>query len=298
MPYPYSYREEHVLCQHGQEQTGQEQHRIHVLLWTARSKGKLPPVVCVHGLTRRAEDYIHLGEALSETRDVYSFSMAGRGKSDPIPPNLYTYQQYTADCQFLLSHYGLELTDWVGTSMGGLIGMLIAGAEGPGSSPIRRFVLNDIGPFVTAASLRRLAIRVTGYAGAPFKTRKDAEAYCRFSWGAFNITGQKDWDAFADFNIVHKDGGFYLHYDPAVVDGMRKPEAIPDVNLWMFYSRITCPTLVLHGEQSDLLTPDIMADMATLGPRPKFVTFSGCGHAPALIEPEQIGAVAGFLNQP
>jgi pimeloyl-ACP methyl ester carboxylesterase len=293
MPYPYSYREEYVACQ-----CGQEQRRLHVLRWTARCKGNLPPVVCVHGLPRRAEDYIHLGEALSETRDVYAFSMAGRGKSDPVQPNSYTYQQYVADCQFLLNYYGLELTDWVGTSMGGLIGMLIAGAEGLAASSIRRFVLNDIGPYVTASSLRGLAVRVTGYTGAPFKTRKDAEAYCRFSWEAFNITDQKFWDEFVAFNIVHKDGAFYLHYDPAVVDGMRKPEAIPDVNLWTFYCRMTCPTLVLHGEHSDLLTPEIMADMATLGPRPKFVTFSGCGHAPALIEPEQIGAVVGFLNQP
>lgn len=292
MTTPYSYREDFVTRPYGQEQR-----RLHVLRWTARSDAGLPPVVCVHGLTRRAEDYIRLGEALAATRNVYSFSMAGRGKSDPVASDAYGYPLYVADCQFLLGHYGLEPADWVGTSMGGLIGMLIAGAEGLGSSPIRRFVLNDIGPYVTASSLKRLAIRVTGYAEAPFKTRRDAEAYCRFSWGAFNITDQKQWDEFVDFNIVQKDGAFYLHYDPAVVDAMRKPDALPDVNLWMWYSRITCPMLVLHGEQSDLLTPDIMADMATLGPRPRFVTFSGCGHAPALTEPEQIGAVAGFLNQ-
>lgn len=293
MPQPYIHTEEFVASQYN----GQN-YNIHVLRWTARNASGLPPVVCVHGLTRRAEDYIHLAEALSEKRDVYSFSMLGRGKSDHVRPELYVYPQYVKDCLFLLKHYGLESVDWVGTSMGGIIAFLIAGAEGLGSSQIRRLALNDVGPYISASSLQNLAIRVTGYDGRPFKTWSDAEAYCRFSWEEFGIDDPEHWAEFVGFNIVQKDSGFYLHYDAEIVKGLRDPKAITDMNLWSFYCRITCPTLVLHGEHSRLLLPETMAEMARHGPRPKFVTFSGCGHAPALIDPQQIGAVAGFLDQP
>jgi pimeloyl-ACP methyl ester carboxylesterase len=289
---PYSFHEESVVSPYCQE------HRLHVLRWQAKKNREMPPVVCLHGLTRQAEDFILLGEALSQTRNVYSFSMAGRGKSDFLPPAAYNYLQYVTDCRFLMKHYGLDKVDWVGTSLGGILAFMIAGAEGLDSSPIRRLVLNDIGPFVTASSLRGLAIRITGYDGTPFKTRGDAEAYCRFAWEDLGINDQKDWIEFLDFNIVSVAGGFRLRYDARILDVLREPQKITDVNLWSYYCRMTCPTLVLHGETSKLLTPDIIAEMATQGPKPEFVTFSGCGHAPALIDLQQIGAVTEFLNRP
>jgi pimeloyl-ACP methyl ester carboxylesterase len=289
----HSFEEDMAPCRYPPERR-----RIHVLRWRARNAERRPPVVCVHGLTRRAEDFIRLGEALCANRDVYAFSMAGRGKSDRLHPEQYIYPQYVADCQFLIKYYELGQVDWVGTSLGGIVAFMIAGAEGLDSSPIRRLVLNDIGPFVTASALRALAVRVTGYDGTPFRTRRDAEAYCHFAWEAFGITDPEEWKEFIDFNLTPCKEGFLLHFDARILDPMRRPEAITDANLWSFYCRMTCPTLVLHGESSKILTSDLMAEMSTLGPKPDFVTFPGCGHAPALFDPRQIDKVVQFLNEP
>jgi pimeloyl-ACP methyl ester carboxylesterase len=264
------------------------------LRWQARRKTGLPPVFCVHGLTRRAEDFLDVGAALSATRDVYSLSMAGRGLSDRIDPAFYSYDQYIKDCLFVLAHEGIAQCDWLGTSMGGLIALLLAGGEHP--TLIRRLVLNDIGPHVSSAALRDLATRVTPYNGMPFASREAAADYCRFSWGEFGIDDPAAWHKFVTLNLVEKKDGLYLHYDPAIVNALRHPDKIADMDLWGVYDKITCQMLVLHGEQSHVLTSDIIKAMTERGPRPRIVTFSGCGHAPALINPEQIGAIIGFLG--
>lgn len=284
-----SYESLHVSCPH---EGGV--HRVEGLHWRARQAGALPPVFCVHGLTRRAEDFLALGEALSETRDVYAVSLPGRGGSERIPPNLYTYDQYISDCRSFLEQAGVRQTDWVGTSLGGLLAILIAGS-GPARGLIRRLVLNDVGPWISAKALRLLATRVTGYDGTPFESEADAEAFCRFAWEEFGIDDPTLWAEFVQRNLVRSGEGIRLHYDPAIVKGLRNAQNIGDLDLWLPYCKMTCPTLVLRGATSRLLTSETASEMARRGPRPRTVTFSGCGHAPALLNPEQIGAVAGFL---
>jgi pimeloyl-ACP methyl ester carboxylesterase len=271
-------------------------HDIHVLKWSARTECGMPPVVCVHGLTRRGEDFRRLAETLSQTqnRDVYSFTMAGRGESDLLPPELYTYDQYVADCRYLLQRFELREIDWVGTSMGGIIGMLIASSD---ASLIRRLVLNDVGPFISVEGLKILAQHVTGYKGEHFKNKDDAVSYCAFACSSYGISGTVFWEELLDNTIVYdSSGAFRLHYDPHIVDMLRNPNAIvAPMNLWPQYDKIIAPILVLHGADSYILSNETASEMTRHGPQPRVVSFSGCGHAPALAFDEQIGTILGFF---
>lgn len=284
-----SYWSRRIPCPHADGS-----HAIHVLKWTARRPASAPAVVCVHGLTRRGEDFKWLAGELSETRDVYAFSMAGRGESDWTDPALYGYPHYVSDCLHLMDALGLPTADWVGTSMGGLIGVMIASGH---AGRIRRLVLNDIGPELSVEALHYLSAHTTANHGKPFATDEEAYAYCQQAYGAFGITGSAAWSDFVEMTLRRDCGQIRLHYDPAIVKPFQDASTFTEPMLmWDLYDRIQSRTLVLHGADSILLTDDIAAGMAARGPRALVVTFSGCGHTPALISGEQTGAVCGFLN--
>lgn len=278
----------HIPCPH---QGGT--HTIHLLQWPARIATGALPVFCVHGLTRRAEDFIRLAETLSATRTVYAISMAGRGHSSWLPDyTLYGYPQYIADCLFVLNTLGLTKVDWVGTSMGGLIGMMIGAAP---QHPINRLVLNDIGPFLPLSSIQRLAT----YAGIDtrFADMRQAEMYCRQIYSGFGIKSDKDWQDFTASTVVADDkGGYRLHYDLSLAKNFVTVTA--DIDLWAFYDALTTPVLLLRGVTSDLLLADTAHAMTQRGPQARLMTFPDCGHAPALLEREQIAAIESFLNEP
>jgi pimeloyl-ACP methyl ester carboxylesterase len=250
----------------------------------------------VHGLTRRAEDFKHLAETISEVRDVYAFSMAGRGKSDWIDAAFYNYDQCVSDCRFLLQQLDLPQVDWLGTSMGGIIGMMIAGDKSR-NNPIRRLVLNDVGPFISVEALHALAQHVTSYNGKPFKSQEDAEHYCVSAYRAYGTYGTPYWKELLDVTITHDaQRAILLHYDPHIVDALRNPAAfVAPYNLWHYYDSIDVPTLTLRGANFHMLPQETASEMTRYGPKSRITTFSGCGHAPALVFEEQIGAAAGFL---
>lgn len=300
-------------------------HKIHVLSWSKQNKASvLPPLVCVHGLTRMAYDFVDIAQKLSETRDVYALSMAGRGESDWLAdPMHYVYPNYAADCIYIIRQaLKLGQVDWLGTSMGGLIGMWIASLDSVAirSAPegataraeeariIHRLVLNDIGPFLPLTAVQRIAF----YAGRPanFATMEDAERHCRAIYADFGIKTDKDWRFFAEKTvrpILKRDasapegatgpaleGGYTLHYDPKIATAFGAVKE--DISVWPMYDTVSCPTLLLRGVKSDVLSKEVATEMTQRGPKAQLVTFDNCGHAPALIDPEQIAVVEKFLS--
>ena len=249
-------------------------------------------LVCVHGLTRTGRDFDEVARALCGRFRVVCPDVAGRGDSDPLPDAmLYGVPQYVADMVTLVARLDVEAVSWLGTSMGGLIGMALAAQAG---SPVKRLVLNDAGPLVTRASLERLA----SYVGkAPsFASVEEAERYIRAISAPFGPHSDAQWRFLTETWLRRNaDGTWRAHYDPRIGE----PRLVPqnDLELWSIYDAVRCPTLLLRGELSDLLTRETASQMAERGPRAKVVEIRGVGHAPTLLHADQIALVNDFLLQ-
>ena len=250
-----------------------------------------PTLICVHGLTRNGRDFDVIARALSDRYRVVCPDMPGRGLSDNLPdPAQYNYALYLADLAALISRLDVESLDWLGTSMGGLLGMMMATTPG---SPIRRLVINDIGALVAKAGLERIA----GYVGLdPKFDTLDALADAMVA----NFVGS---DQLARVTILKlaegasrklPDGRYGLAYDPRIGDAF-KANPPQDIDLFPVWERIACPTLVLRGAISDLLSPQTAQAMTQRGPRARLVEFPGVGHAPWLASQDQIAPVRDFL---
>jgi len=250
-----------------------------------------PTVVCVHGLTRNGRDFDTLAEALSSNFRVVCPDILGRGKSEWLEHSEdYDYVVYVGVLAQLIARLDVPEVLWVGTSMGGLIGMFTAALS---NAPIKRLVMNDIGPLIAKAGLARIA----AYVGLDpsFPDLAALETYQREVAAGFGALTDAQWRHLATHAARPKpDGSLGLAYDPHIADAFKKaPPA--DVDLWSYWDRVACPTLVLRGANSDLLQrPDALA-MTQRGPRARLIEFPGVGHAPALMAPEQIAAVRGFL---
>jgi pimeloyl-ACP methyl ester carboxylesterase len=251
-----------------------------------------PCLVMVHGLTRNGRDFDTIARALSQDFHVVCPDVVGRGKSAWLANDaLYGYPQYMSDAATLIARVtGSGPVDWLGTSMGGLIGMMLAAMSG---SPIRRLVLNDVGPLIPQGSLRRIG----AYVGqAPhFANLGAAAAYLKRVHSGFGTLSEADWAAMARHSTRRlPDGGYALAYDPGIGSAFTAGP-IADVDLWPFWDRIACPVLVLRGADSDLLLPETAAEMVQRKPGTILVEFPDCGHAPALIDPDQIAVVRRWL---
>ena len=258
------------------------------LRWTEWGPVDGRPVVCVHGLTRNGRDFDALAQALAaQGRRVICPDVPGRGISGWLPSGaLYAVPTYVAALMPLLAPLGEY--DWVGTSMGGLIGMGLCATPGVA---MRRMVLNDIGPFVPVASLQRIRDYLQNF--PEFECLSAVEAYLRRVHAPFGPG--TDWAHLARHSArMTADGKFVLHYDPAIVEPMAGPLA--DVELWPLWDLcVKRPVLVLRGESSDLLLPETARRMGEAA-QARVETIPGCGHAPALMDPMQIGLIARFLE--
>jgi pimeloyl-ACP methyl ester carboxylesterase len=249
-------------------------------------------LVCVHGITRCARDFDALAAALSDRYRVVCPDMAGRGDSDWLPdPMLYALPQYVADVVTLIARLDVEQVHWVGTSMGGLIGMALAVQPG---TPVARLVVNDVGPVVGKAALERIASYI-GLAPA-FPDLAAAERYVRAVIATFGPHTDAEWRFLAEAVVRRNaDGTFRMHYDPKIAEPFRAALPEKDLELWPLWDSIRCPVLVLRGAQSDLLLPEHCEQMKSRGPKAKVVEVAGVGHAPTLMHEDQIGLVRDFL---
>lgn len=255
-------------------------------------------LVCVHGLSRQGRDFDTLARDLCDTYRVVCPDVVGRGQSDRLAdPMGYTIPAYVADMVTLLARLDAEQLDWVGTSMGGLIGLGLASLPG---APLRRLVLNDVGPAIRPEALARIGT----YLGQPahWQTLDEAaDALWQISQG-FGPHTREQWLALTRPQLVPDGTGFKPHYDPAIALPFRAitPEiaAAGEQALWAGYDRLQIPVLLLRGAESDLLARETAAAMTTRGPKARLVEFAGVGHAPTLVQPDQRRVVKDFLLAP
>lgn len=266
-------------------------HEMAYIEWGDPANRKV--LFCVHGLTRCGRDFDFLARALTDEYRVVCPDVVGRGRSAWLRDNAhYGIPQYCADMVTLLARVDAEVVHWVGTSMGGLIGMALAAQQ---DTPITRLVLNDVGPVVTAASIARIG----AYVGkAPrFASVEQAESFLRFVSAPFGALTDDQWRHLTVHVLRQGAGGdFELAYDPGIAEPFRRAMGEgKDIELWPLYEAIRCPTLLVRGAESDLLTAETATQMAGRGPKARVVEIPGVGHAPMLMHPDQIRIVRDFL---
>ena len=280
-------------------------HRMAYWEWNNTGNPQHPHVVlCVHGLTRQGRDFDTLARELSQHARVICPDVAGRGHSDWLAePQAYQVPYYAADMLALLAALHadapMETLDWVGTSMGGLIGMGIAGQSGlPLPVPVRRLVLNDVGPTLEWSALSRIG----QYVGQPlrFETEQQAADVLWMVSSSFGPHTPAQWLQLSRPMLrALPGGGLTLHYDPAIAEAFKsltqEGALVAEQQLWQLYDQITAGTLVLRGAESDLLSVATAQQMAQRGPRAQVVEIAGVGHAPTLIAPDQVALVRDFL---
>jgi pimeloyl-ACP methyl ester carboxylesterase len=250
-------------------------------------------VICVHGLTRNGRDFDFLANALAADFRVVCPDVAGRGQSDWLDSKSdYGYVQYMADMTALIARVtggGEKTLNWLGTSMGGLLGILMAATP---RNPIRKLIVNDAGMLVPKAALERLAL----YVGKDprFATLDALEAHVRRISAPFGALTDEQWRHLTVHSAKEgADGSWALRYDPAIGDALSGE--LQDIDLSRYWDAITCPTLLLRGVDSDILLRETAEAMTQRGPKAKLVEFQAVGHAPMLMCDEQVTVVRDFL---
>ncbi len=287
---------------HGLDSAGL--HRMAYWEWGARDHPRV--VVCVHGLTRQGRDFDTLARALAADCRVICPDVVGRGRSDWLTdPMGYQLPTYVADMVALVARLGAAQVDWVGTSMGGLIGLGLASLrDRDGTSVVRRLLLNDVGPAIRFEAIQRIG----GYLGVPkrFASEDEAADYLWSISSGFGPHTREQWLALTrpQLKAVEDEHGlgFVSHYDPRIALPFKAvtPElaAAGEALLWQRYDSLGCPTLVLRGAQSDLLSHETAEAMTQRGPKARLVELPGVGHAPTLVADDQVALVREFLGLP
>ncbi len=248
-------------------------------------------LVCVHGLARNSRDFDDLARVLCRDYRVVCPDMPGRGESDWLAAGInYDIPRYLSDMATLLARLDVDQVDWVGTSMGGIIGTCLAALP---NSPIRSLVLNDIGCFIGKAALQRIADYLGDHR---FDSLAAVEEYMRTTYTAYQGLDNKQWQHLAKYG--HRripDGQYGLHYDPRIAEQSREIQD-QDIDLEPVWSQVKCPQMLIWGDQSDVLTADTVARMQQLRPDIDLYRIPGMTHAPSLMETEQINAIQRWLR--
>jgi cobalt-zinc-cadmium efflux system protein len=269
-------------------------HRMAYHAWGNPNNPKV--LICVHGLTRRGSDFITLAEAMSKDYYVVCPDVVGRGDSDRLKnPMLYAVPQYVADMSSLITHLGVSRVDWFGTSMGGLIGMLYASMP---KSPIRRMLINDVGPRIEPDAVKRLG----SYVGQPFSFANRADALQRLNeiCASFGAHTPEEWEIYNGPMLVQKDDLWVMHYDPDISVPFASVNPIMakagEMAMWHAFKQIHIPMLIVRGRDSDLLSAQTVAEMCKANPYIRSIEIPGVGHAPAFVKSEQIALAKEFFS--
>lgn len=269
-------------------------HRMAYHAWGNPSNSKV--LICVHGLTRRGSDFRTLAEAMSQEYYVVCPDIVGRGDSDRLQnPMLYAVPQYVADMACLIKQLGVAQVDWFGTSMGGLIGMVYASMP---NSPIRRMLINDVGPRIEPEAVKRLG----SYVGQPFAFAHRADALERLNeiCASFGAHSPQEWETYNGPMLVQKDGLWVMHYDPDIAVPFASVNPIMakagEMAMWHAFKQIHIPMLIVRGGDSDLLSAKTVAEMCKVNPYVRSIEIPGVGHAPAFVKPEQVALAKEFFS--
>jgi pimeloyl-ACP methyl ester carboxylesterase len=253
-------------------------------------------LVCVHGVTRVSDDFDRLAESLSEHYRVICPDVVGRGRSDWLrDPRHYIVPQYVSDMVTLIARLDVTQVDWVGTSMGGLIGMGLAALP---DSPVRKMVINDIGPNLNFPALSRIGEYIAQ--DVRFDSFEAGRDYIRTVSAPFGPHSDDEWDKLAR-DVLRKDneGSWRRHYDLAIAKGFEgmteESTKRGEAALWATYDAIRAPVLLVRGSESDLLTRETAQAMTERGPRAQLAEIPGVGHAPTFMHDDQIALVKHFL---
>lgn len=278
----------------GWQTENQGTHALEVLAWNPEESHK-PTLICVHGLTRNAHDFAFIAPALTEHYRVYALSMAGRGNSAWLDDKLnYHYGTYVQDCLAFITRLGMAQVTWLGTSMGGIIGMTIASMM---PQLITKLVINDIGAHIPASALQ--AIYAYASVEHVFDTRAEAQDYFRTVLQPWGVP-EGAWEHLFTHSIRERfDGKFTPMCDPDILEAVRVASEnftkADDVDLSAVWEKVACPVLLLHGADSTIL-PTAIADAMATRDNVTLHRFAGIGHAPALMDAAQIGVVTGWLE--
>lgn len=250
-------------------------------------------LICSHGLTRNRHDFDVLAKKLSAKRRVISFDLPGRGDSDWLNNKMaYDYNQYTVDALMVIARSGAQSVDWLGTSMGGLLGMALSSLPG---SPINKLILNDIGPFVPKTALSRIA----EYVAHPpsFNTLSELLVYMQSAYAGFGELTSGQWKHMLQYgHRVLENGQVTLNYDPDI-SKVFSSKALEDIDLWPLWKSIRQPTLVIHGETSDILELNTAEQMIQIKCNAKLISIPNTAHSPALMNTTDIALIESWLDQ-
>ncbi len=265
-------------------------HELHATEWGSRRHKRV--IVCAHGFSGNGRDFDFLAQELASGARVICPDVAGRGRSAWLGSTLaYHFPQFLADFRSLLSHLRVDAVDWIGTSMGGLLGLMMATQP---ASPVRSLVMNDVGAFVPANALRRIARNLQ--APESFDSMAEVEAHLRHThrdWGALR---PRQWAHLARYGARRTAGGYRLHYDPKIARVMQPVGLVPGLFFWDRWYRVECPVLLVRGERSKVFPPQVARTMVGVKPA-RLVELPDCGHAPALMSREHTDPILDFLGQ-
>ncbi|OWF65636.1 cation transporter [Polynucleobacter hirudinilacicola] len=273
---------------------GESTHRMAYHAWGNPRNSKV--LLCVHGLTRRGSDFKTLAEVMCQDYYVVCPDIVGRGDSDRLSnPMQYAVPQYVADIAQLVKTLGVAHIDWFGTSMGGLIGMVYAAMP---NSPIRRMLINDVGPKIEPDAIKRLG----SYVGQPFSFANRSEALNRLNaiCSTFGEHTPEEWETYNGPMLIERNGLWIMHYDPNISVPFASVNPIMakagEVAMWHAFKQIHIPMLIVRGAESDLLSATTLAEMCKVNPYARSIEIPNVGHAPAFVKKEQIALAKEFFS--
>lgn len=250
-------------------------------------------IICAHGYSGNGRDFDFLARDLSRGARVVCPDMAGRGRSAWLPNSLaYNFPQFLSDIRALVAELGAPGVEWVGTSMGGLLGLLLAAEP---RSPIVRLVLNDVGAFVPADALARIGRNLR--AAERFESMAALAAHVRHTHREWGPLTDEHWSHFARHAARRLPDGYALHYDPRIARFMQPPPFAPGLSLWSAWHRVRCPVLLVRGRASSIFPAEVAEAMLQVKPNAEYAEIPDAGHAPSLMTAEQIAIVEQFLER-